>query len=220
MNSHKQVVKQRKVEKKKKQEELNKIRKIVQEANDISDPLKPFNCFQKYTANDLNLSISFSRVTNLDENAMNSVFILLKENMQTFYESCDWGWNDFKKYDEMTENAAKYLLVKDEGNKIVAFSHFRFDIDFGVEVLYVYELQISADIRRHGLGKFLLQTLELIAFSNNMKKVVLTVLKHNHGALHFFKSMNYTMDDTCPEDSLFESYSYVILSKLNKRLFK
>lgn len=57
-----------------------------------------------------------------------------------------------------------------------------------------------------------------MAFTAQMKKVVLTVLKHNPEAMNFFQKLNYTVDETSPEDSLFEEFPYVILSKINKKL--
>ena len=40
-----------------------------------------------------------------------------------------------------------------------------------------YEIQLSEAVRRKGLGKFLIQLLELIGHKTAMKKVVLTVFK-------------------------------------------
>lgn len=36
----------------------------------------------------------------------------------------------------MKESNAKYLIARTDDNAIVGFSHFRFDIDYGDEVLY------------------------------------------------------------------------------------
>ena len=53
------------------------------------------------------------------------------------YEASAWGWNEKEKLSEMTEDSAFYLIAssKDE-NKPLAFSHFRFDMDYGHPVLY------------------------------------------------------------------------------------
>lgn len=51
------------------------------------------------------------------------------------YETCAWGWNRDRKVEEMTDDAAWYLIAKDKDN-LLAFSHFRFDLDFGDPVLY------------------------------------------------------------------------------------
>lgn len=55
---------------------------------------------------------------------------------------------------------------------------------------FSYELQLETTVQRKGLGKFMMQILELIAFKNNMRKIVLTVLKHNPNS-KFFKAIKY-----------------------------
>lgn len=55
---------------------------------------------------------------------------------------------------------------------------------------FSYELQIEPAVMRRGLGKFMMQILELVAFTNHMRKVVLTVLKHNKYN-YFFKALKY-----------------------------
>lgn len=62
--------------------------------------------------------------------------------------------------------------------------HIRYNNIFG----FSYELQLEPDVQRKGLGKFMMQILELIAFSNSLKKVVLTVLKNNKES-DFFKAI-------------------------------
>jgi len=52
-----------------------------------------------------------------------------------------------------------------------------------------YELQLEPECRRKGLGRFLLQVLELMAFKANLSKVVLTVFTHNPAAVSFFKNL-------------------------------
>ncbi|XP_028512775.1 N-alpha-acetyltransferase 40 [Exaiptasia diaphana] len=64
-------------------------------------------------------------------------FDLTKRNMETLYEESEWGWSDKKKMEEMTEDTARYLIVRDSEDKGVALSHFRFDLDENMdEVIY------------------------------------------------------------------------------------
>uniref|UniRef100_A0A8D2QT73 N-alpha-acetyltransferase 40 n=1 Tax=Zosterops lateralis melanops TaxID=1220523 RepID=A0A8D2QT73_ZOSLA len=86
----------------------------------------------------------------------------------------------------------------------------------GDEVLYCYEVQLESRVRRRGLGKFLLQILQLVANSTQMKKVMLTVFKHNHGALQFFReALQFEVDATSPSVSgcCGDDSSYEILSR-------
>lgn len=55
----------------------------------------------------------------------------------TRYEKSSQGWKEHLKREEMTEDEAWYLVVTDTAtDKPIAFSHFRFDMDYGEEVLY------------------------------------------------------------------------------------
>lgn len=188
----------------------------VKKANMVEDPLECFPAFKKYSRNGIVVTLECKKVKDIPANVVNELFALLQKNMESFYRSCNWGWDGERKFSEMTEDTAWYLIAYDESKKPVAFSHFRFDMDYGLDVLYVYELQLTEDVRRKGLGKFMSQLLELIGFKNNMKKVILTVFKHNTGALEFYQSMKYSLDETTPVDDYEEQFCYFILSKHNK----
>ncbi|XP_077901895.1 N-alpha-acetyltransferase 40 isoform X3 [Ictidomys tridecemlineatus] len=139
--------------------------------------------------------------------------------MQTMYEQSEWGWKDREKREEMTDDRAWYLIAWENSSVPVAFSHFRFDVECGDEVLYCYEVQLESKVRRKGLGKFLIQILQLMANSTQMKKVMLTVFKHNHGAYQFFReALQFEIDDSSPSMSgcCGEDCSYEILSRRTK----
>ena len=62
----------------------------------------------------------------------------------------------------MTDDNVRYLMCYDDNGNMIAMCHFRFDTDEDVEVLYCYEIQLLKAARGKGLGKFLMQTLELM----------------------------------------------------------
>ncbi|XP_051632598.1 N-alpha-acetyltransferase 40 isoform X2 [Manacus candei] len=159
----------------------------VDAANKLQDPLEAFPVFKKYDRNGLNVSIECRRVSGLEPSTLDWAFELTKANMQTLYEQSEWGWKEREKREELRDERAWYLLARDPDTAPVAFSHFRFDVEAGDEVLYCYEVQLESRVRRRGLGKFLLQILQLVANSTQMKKVMLTVFKHNLGAFQFFR---------------------------------
>ena len=70
----------------------------------------------------------------LDESTMEWVFQLTKRNMETLYETSEWGWKDKEKKEELNEESAWYLICKNEKGENVAFCHFRFDLEDDVEV--------------------------------------------------------------------------------------
>ncbi|XP_033735228.1 N-alpha-acetyltransferase 40-like [Pecten maximus] len=188
----------------------------VEAANKIKDPLDLVAPFRKYDRNGISLTIEFFRAEDLSQELTDWVFNLTKKNMQKLYEESDWGWKDKEKLEEMTEEKALYLIATDKDSKPVAFTHFRFDMEWDEELVYCYELQIIEEYRRKGIGKFLMQILELLAYKTEMIKVMLTTFKSNKMAESFFmKAMKYTMDETSPEDPVWEEreYKYQILSK-------
>ncbi|KAM6435242.1 N-alpha-acetyltransferase 40 isoform 3-T3 [Liasis olivaceus] len=163
----------------------------VEAANKLGDPLEAFPVFKKYDRNGLNVSIECKRVSSLDPATLDWAFELTKTNMQTLYEQSEWGWKDREKREEMTDDRAWYLIALEDGSLPVAFSHFRFDVEYGEEVLYCTQ----------------------------MKKVMLTVFKHNHGANQFFRdALQFEIDDTSPSVSgcCGEDCSYEILSRRTK----
>ncbi|NXN14726.1 NAA40 acetyltransferase, partial [Indicator maculatus] len=52
------------------------------------------------------------------------------------YEQSEWGWKEREKRQELRDDRAWYLLAREPGTGPVAFSHFRFDVECGDEVLY------------------------------------------------------------------------------------
>lgn len=94
----------------------------------------------------------------------------------------------------------------------------RFDGDEGFPVAYCYEIQLVPQAQRKGLGKFMMQVLELIGAKNGMERCLLTVMKENHGARAMYSRLGYSMDESSPgfEDPT-EDAGYEILSKVFKR---
>ncbi|XP_071657577.1 N-alpha-acetyltransferase 40 isoform X2 [Patagioenas fasciata] len=191
----------------------------VDAANKLEDPLASFPVFRKYDRNGLDVAIECKRAAALDPPTLDWAFDLTKANMQTLYEQSEWGWKEREKRAELRDERAWYLVARDPQRGPVAFSHFRFDVECGDEVLYCYELQLESRVRRRGLGKFLLQILQLVANSTQMKKVMLTVFKHNHGAYHFFRdALQFEVDGASPSASgcCGDDCSYEILSRRTK----
>ncbi|XP_068117416.1 N-alpha-acetyltransferase 40 isoform X4 [Hyperolius riggenbachi] len=155
-----------KEKKQKRQEERAAMAAVlakVQAANQLGDPLGAFPVFKKFDRNGLNLTIECCRVTDLDQKTLDWAFELTKSNMQLLYEQSEWGWKEKEKREELSDERAWYLIARDELGAPVAFVHFRFDVECGDEVLYCYEVQLEVRVRRKGVGKFLVQILQLMA---------------------------------------------------------
>lgn len=211
--------KEKKLQRKAEQAQLSGSLAIVKEANLVSDPLENFAVFKKFNRNGLDVSISCKQITSMDQEEKDSIFKLVKDNMQDLYTKSNWGWDEKKKLEEMMEEDARYLIVRDENAHIVAMSHFRFDVDADMAVLYCYEVQLLEQVRGKGLGKFLMQILELMANKAGLTKCILTVFKENEKANKFFANLKYIVDETSPQyddPNNPQDYDYEILSKTFK----
>ncbi|KAK1148585.1 hypothetical protein AOXY_G35091 [Acipenser oxyrinchus oxyrinchus] len=120
----------------------------VESANKLDDPLAAFPVFKKYDRNGLNLAIECQRVSMLKPGTVDWAYELTRANMQTLYEQSEWGWKDREKRDEMTDERADVVIV--------------FVLLFFCSP-HSYEVQLESRVRRKGLGKFLIQILQLIA---------------------------------------------------------
>ncbi|XP_065834995.1 N-alpha-acetyltransferase 40-like isoform X2 [Oscarella lobularis] len=203
---------------KQKKAELAKIWAVIEEANKCPDPMEHLVAFRHYTRNGLNAFITCTRSADLPLDDLQWAFELTKANMKDVHERNEWKWNDREKRDEMQADNARYIIARNEDKKPLGFLTFQFDLgDDDVEVGYCYEVQVEADVRRKGLGKFLVQILELIGHRWKMKKIVCTVFKENRGSMDFFtKKLRYETDVTSPsvcDPMNADEYSYEILSK-------
>ncbi|RYR56959.1 hypothetical protein Ahy_A05g022696 isoform B [Arachis hypogaea] len=160
----------------------------------------------------------------------------LQLNMEGPYGS-EWLDEEKVKRREMVAPEAHYIFVHEDANSVgdetrmmlnaeeastscvedsgplVGFVHYRFVLEEDVPVLYVYELQIEPRVQGKGLGKFLMQLIELIAQKNCMGAVMLTVQKANLLALNFYLSkLRYIISTISPSKMGIEK-SYEILCK-------
>lgn len=162
----------------------------------------------------------------LKDSILESCLALFQANMKEMYKQSSWGFNMEEKRQELSHMHARYLVVtrRKEDNcttidqdQVLAFTHFRFEVDDDdeptQEVLYLYEIQIDPMVQRNGLGRRIMHLIELIAKEMNMKKVMLTVFKHNESAMRFYERLDYTIDVTSPSQ-FGENADYEILSKI------
>jgi len=231
MGRESQKTKDKKMKRKQEKLSVSLAQALVDKANELEDPMVELPVFKKFNRNGLNLTIEAVKVSTLDKETKQWAFDLTKKNMQKHYEEAEsvtiqhgsiGGWNDQEKQEEMWAEWSWFLLARDETKKPVAVVHFRFDMDWDDEVLYCYEIQLLKEVRRKGLGKFLMQILEMMAFKTSMHKVLLTVFKSNAESMTFFKDkLKYSIDETSPQESvaeqIFDDYTYEILGKIIKK---
>ncbi|KAH6565970.1 hypothetical protein BASA62_006967 [Batrachochytrium salamandrivorans] len=194
----------------------------------------PTNDHQRLLANLVDskkYSISYKTILQLTEADKEWTFGLVKSNMEHHYrQSKDMGWSESSKRHEMTEAAARYLILADISNplhpKQLGFVHFRYttddDVDahgngFRLAVVYCYEIQLEPCAQKQGLGRILMTAMESLGSHYLMRKSKLTVFKHNTSAMEFYKRIGYTVDVTSPSMHMSAKratrVSYEILSR-------
>lgn len=205
---------------------LGAAQQLLNKANDPNNQhLDNFPPFKKFSRNGYDLSIECKHTDKLDTESFDAIFKILETNMKPEYEACDWGWNEKEKIAEFKEKDPWFLIARDTTTNVIgAFAHFKFDFDEEIEVLYCYEVQVADEFRSRGIGKFLMQILELIGAKASMQKIMITVFKHNNRAVHFFADiLKYKDDETSPKfmDPIAgveeEEYCYDIMSKPLKK---
>jgi GNAT superfamily N-acetyltransferase len=88
---------------------------------------------------------------------------------------------------------------------------FRFDLDYGRSVLYTYEMQVEEKFQKKGLGSFMMESLEKMAISFTMERMVLTLLTNNPDAQRFYERLGYKVDETDEGNEGYRIYSKILL---------
>jgi len=192
---------------------INARAQLVKDANNTEDLLENLPSFSKYDKNGVNVVFSTERLSQLDQPTKDWMTDMISRNQD---EKKNKKHGD--KTEEMFDDRSWYLVVRDMDHDggLVGFSHFRFDMDNNQEVVFVNEIQLEESVRRKGLGKFMMQVLEIVAFKADMRKIVVAVFKQDQLVEKFFKEcLKYETDNSCSADS--KKQDIQIVSKFNRR---
>jgi GNAT superfamily N-acetyltransferase len=158
---------------------------------DMAKGLEPM-C--KFDRNGLTAAIKFYPGNALPTELTEFTFDLAKTNMEEVYDSSGYGWADFDKQEELCDNASRFLVATNADDEPVAFVHFRISLQGdlreqleGEASLIVYDLQVTAECQRKGLGKHMMMVLELIARKNKLSFLLVPVVHGNEAADNFFR---------------------------------
>jgi len=185
--------------------------------------------FMKYSRNGLDLEIKFK--PKLSRAEVDWSFDIIKDNMEGRYDMSGYGWDDEDKHMTLTENGARFLVIREwpeeddaaEGN-MVGIAHFRFSVTgeymdtmAGEPSLILWDLHIDEDFQRRGLGKHVLTLLEFVAKREGMRYVSVPVMLKDEISLSWVRRAGggkYQPDtslrsliDFDPEMEGFEVYS-------------
>lgn len=111
--------------------------KAIEKASKVKNPLEPFmDDFSKYSQDGSQYSLYCKWKSDMDPKALKWAFKLAERNVSPFYKSGPIGWQPKGKQADLNKNWARYLVAVDKDKKPVAYSMFRFDMDYGTSVLY------------------------------------------------------------------------------------
>ncbi|CAF0914335.1 unnamed protein product [Adineta steineri] len=188
---------------------MRKNQKLIDQANKLSSS-ELYDFLRDFNLNKLNnYQVEICHATQLSNEYQKQIIELFEINMKQLYEQSAFGYNYDEKRDELFSNQSRYLIIS-LANSVLGFAHFRFDMDFGKRVLYLYELQVNMKYQGQGFGQSMIEQLKILCQKTQMSKVVLTVHKVNTKAIDFYmKKCQFEPDITDPSD---EDVDYIILS--------
>ncbi|XP_006647980.1 N-alpha-acetyltransferase 40 [Oryza brachyantha] len=197
------------------------VKELIKKAVAVKDHLAQFPDFHKYERNGIFVYLESRHGNQLPLPTRKYIQNLLKLNMEGPYGP-EWPSEEKVKRREMVAQEARYIFVRQSSNAfsaknimkqdsglectheacnddcLIGFVHYRFVLEEDVPVLYVYELQLEPSAQGKGLGKFLMELIELIAYKSQMGAVMLTVQKANDLAMAFYKKLRYVISSTSP----------------------
>ena len=165
---------------------------------------------------------------------------LVEETSASHYRAVgEKGWQRHRKRKEMGHPAVRYLLLfpGERGGKqeeaglhlgleehglgkkrVLGFLSFMITEEDGFEVIYCYELHVLPELRGKGVGRALMEIMEMIGKQVGVEKAMLTVFRVNQVAVNAYEKWGYREDEFSPGPRRLKSgkvkeSGYVILSK-------
>ncbi len=133
------------------------------------------------------------------------------------YQNSEIKWSPSKKRKEMKLPDMKYILLTEQ-DRVIGFVSFMVTYEDGNDVVYIYEIHFSPDWQGKGLGRKLMDVVEVIGRNVGVTKVMLTVFKANNRAIQWYTKLGYAEDEFSPgarkmRNGTVKEPTYIILSK-------
>jgi GNAT superfamily N-acetyltransferase len=170
---------------------------IFNEDGSDKDPTESLAPFMKFDRNGLDVEFEFVAGSSLPLEVSDFAVDLTRDNMEEVYDSSGYGWDDMDKMEEICDDASRFLIIRETGgeNKLVGFAHFRFTLSgevreemAGEPTVLIFDVQLIPEVQRKGLGKHIMQTLELIGRGQKMTYMMAPIVNGNDCALGLFNS--------------------------------
>lgn len=158
-------------------------------------------------------------------------FNLLQDNMEFRHSKSKFlPWSKKTKLGELQDPLTKFILIYNSDHKPVAFASYQLTTEpdlqnIPIPCLYLFEVHVSKDLRKFGLGSFLVEKIEEISKinANKCKKIILTAFKalpNNkmyRSPIDFYLRHGFVVDPISPSQCLKARgailYDYEIMSK-------
>ena len=184
---------------------MSEANKRIKKANNIQNILQGLDI----SLPDPNYQLTALKTRDRSAHVQKWIFETIKLNVSHFYDS-SCPWLDQDKQEEILHPDMWNIIVAGEECNL-GFVNFRFDMDEGYDVVYLYEVQVDPEAQRKGIGSLLVRIAESVAKENSITKVVLTSHRNNLSSQRFFREkLGYTDDESSPTT---EPVNYDILSK-------
>jgi ribosomal protein S18 acetylase RimI-like enzyme len=195
---------------------LNRKRVQLQECEAIADLLALAPIFKKFRGKLFSANLISVRGLEDCEEFAEWAFKIVELHMRAIYEDT-WGWNPEAKRSDLEDESARFLFAFVEEHPYpVGFVHFRFELAHAELSTVVWDLHVDGQYQRQGLGRYLLQAVEIISLKLKADAVQVTLMKPNHGARAFFRKMRYVQHESSPvvcDPENDPDYSHEILFK-------
>jgi ribosomal protein S18 acetylase RimI-like enzyme len=132
------------------------------------------------------------------------------------YRHSETKWSVAKKRKEMKLPDMKYIVLTT--TEVVGFISFMITYEDGYEVAYIYEIHLQPKCQGKGMGKKLVEVVEVIGRKVGVTKAMLTVFTSNRRALDWYGHLGYREDEFSPgprrlRNGTVKEATYKILSK-------
>ena len=177
---------------------------LFTESGRDKDVLADFPPFKAYARNGLNVELEFA--TRLPRRLMEWAVDLTERNLRPAYDSAGVAFDPSDLKEEFREQSNRFLVVREkpakkeggeEGNEEeeedgkpgapVGYVHFRFSMDgelrgemTGKPALWVFSIQLEDKVKRKGLGRHVMNVIELMARKNNMQSVYVVCMAEDN----------------------------------------
>lgn len=161
---------------------------VVSKAQAVTDPFAELNMTMELPYSRLRhvrlRSCTGSALSNADcEWMLKSV-----EELKSLYTNSGMGWDEVEKKNELRHPNQRYLIAShEELGERVAFLSYRWDVEEGQPIMYVYELGVADAARGNRIGCALMQYAEDLCRKLSVGSILLTVFVENRAAMSLYR---------------------------------